>query len=273
MDSGFHNYGLQMAFTVLALSMILLVNRSSPISYIFLLGIPVLLGYTTYISKEEFNKASLTSSIALIFVPLGGLTAIMAVIVPLLNVKVSFFASGDSFRDFYSSTALPLLVVGLIVGSMIGGYSFYDPSFENQVQQTIVDKGADRTMAMIEATGLGQNRTAQIKNATYANVLVTENYVVPRYVNNSDNPDVASLRRAFRDAREDVPQMVAEKSQQTDVRDVVERTLEKTVSGRIPVISLVFMVTFLYALQPVIGLLNAFSASLFKLIDERISHS
>ena len=273
MDSGFHNYGLQMAFTVLAMSMILLVEITNPVSYIFLLGIPVLLGYTTYISRNEFRKASLTSSIGLIFLPLGGLTAILAIVVPALNVKVSFFASGESFKDFYSSTALPLLLLGILAGGIIGGYAFYDDSFENRVQNTVVSKGADRTMEMMELTGLDQNRTAQIKNATYANVVLTENYVVPEYVNNSDNPDVTSLRKAFRDARTDVPNMVVEQSEQPDVRDTVERTLEKTIAGRVSVLSFILLVTFLYALQPVLGLLNAVSASLFRLVNRSISHS
>lgn len=273
MDSGFHNYSIQMAFTVLALSLSLLVEASNPLTFAFLLGVPVLLGYTTYISKEGFNKATLTSSIGLIFIPLGGLTSVLAVILLPLNVAVSFFASGESLRDFYSSTALPLLVVGLLAGAMVGGYSYYDVSFENKVQETIVQQGADRTVEMMEAAGLGQNRTEQIKNATYTNVVITENYVVPEYVNNSDNPDVSSLRQAFRDAKEEVPEMVVARSEQTDVRTTVENTLEKTVSGRIPILSFVFIVTALYALQPVLGLLNAIFARIFKLVDESISHS
>lgn len=273
MDSGFHDYGLQMMFTVLALSMVLLVDTSDPLSYAFLLGIPVLLGYTTYTSREGFNKASLTSSIGLIFLPLGGLTAVIALLVPSVNVAVSFFASGDTFRNFYSSTALPLLIVGLLAGAVVGGYSFYDQSFENRVQETIIEKGADQTVGMMEATGLGQNRTAQIKNATYANVILTENYVVPKYVNNSDDPDVPSLRSAFRDAREDVPNMVVEESDQDDVRTTVEQTLEKTISGRVPLLSFIFLVTALYALQPALGLLNAVFARIFKLVDETVSHS
>lgn len=273
MDSGFHNYSIQMAFTVLALSLSLLVEASNPLTFVFLLGVPVLLGYTTYISKEDFNKATLTSSIGLIFIPLGGLTSVLAVILLPLNVTVSFFASGESFREFYSSTALPLLVVGILAGALVGGYSFYDSSFENRVQETIVQQGADRTVEMIEATGLDQNRTEQIKNATYTNVIITENYVVPEYVNNSERPDVPSLRQAFRDARDDIPEMVVERSEQTDIRTTVENTLEKTVSGRIPVISFVFIVTALYALQPVLGLLNAIFSRFFRLVDESISHS
>lgn len=273
MDSGFHNYSIQMAFTVLALSLSLLVETSNPFSYAFLVGLPVLLGYTTYISREKFNKACLTSSIGLIFVPLGGLTALLALIMLPLNVTVSFFASGESFRDFYSSTALPLLIVGLLAGLAVGSYAIYDSQFETRVQQTIVEKGSDRTLEMMEATGLGQNRSAQIRNATYANVIITENYVIAEYINNSDNPDVSSLRAAFRSARDDVPEMVVEQSDQEDVRTTVESTLEKTVSGRIPVISFIFLVTALYAIQPVLGLMNAVSAKFFKLVDESISHS
>jgi len=268
--------GLQMALTVVALSLTLLIDSSRPVTIFFIGGIPVLLGYTAYISAETFRKESLASLIGIMFIPLGGLVAAMALSTLIFNVLVSFFASGESFRDYYSSTALPLLISGLLIGGSLGGMAFYSPDFATDVENRFIDRGAEHTMKMIEVTGMGADAEENLRNTTYSNVVATENFVVNRYIQNSEDPNTEALETAFDDAKTEVPDLVVNQSGVADgeqQRQRIERTIEKTVSGRIHLIVFVFSVTTLYALQPVIGLLTAFSAILFRGLENLVSES
>lgn len=268
--------GLQMALTVVALSLTLLIDFSRPVTIFFIAGIPVLLGYTAYISVETFRKESLASLIGIMFVPLGGLVAATALSTLIFNVLVSFFASGESFRDYYSSTALPLLISGLLIGGSLGGMAFYSPDFATQIENEFIDRGAEHTMDMIEITGMGEDAEENLRNTTYANVVATENFVVNRYIQNAEDPNTQALENAFSDAKNEVPEIVVNQSGVADgeqQRQRIERTIEKTVSGRIHLIIFVFSVTTLYALQPVIGLLTAFSALMFRGLENLVSES
>ncbi|EHK01281.1 hypothetical protein HRED_02615 [Candidatus Haloredivivus sp. G17] len=96
--------GLQMALTVVALSLILLVNLSRPITSLFIAGIPFLLGYTAYISSEEFRRESLASLIGIMFIPLGGLVAASAA-----SIIIFIFWYHPSHLENHSEiTTLPL---------------------------------------------------------------------------------------------------------------------------------------------------------------------
>lgn len=261
------DYGIQMALTVLALSMTLLVQTSNLSTYVFLLGISLLIGHTTFISHNSFRKASLGSFISLFFIPLGGLTAFFAVFVPGFNAAASYFASGKSFRNFYSATALPLLLTGLLIGGGVGLYSFYDSGFEASVENQVIDFGTERTVEMVDATGLGQNQSEVAKNRTLDTVEATENYVVPR-----STGDKQELRQVFSDAKTQLPERAAERAE-PGVEQRTRQALEKTFSGRIPLIFFVLSVTLFYSLQPVAGILNAVSASVFKALNRVVSHS
>ena len=268
--------GLQMALTVVALSLILLVNLSRPITSLFIAGIPFLLGYTAYISSEQFRRESLASLIGIMFIPLGGLVAASAVSIIIFNILVSSFASGESFRDYYSSTALPLLVSGFLIGGSLGGMAFYSPDFATQIEDEFIDQGAERTMNMIEITGIGSDAKENLRNTTYANVVATENFVVNRYIQNAEDPNAEALETAFSDAKTEIPELVVNQSGVTDgqqQKQRIESTIEKTVSGKIHLIIFVFTVTTLYAFQPVIGLLTAFSALLFRGLERMASES
>lgn len=265
-----------MAFTIVALSLLLLMDISRSWTLIFVVGIPVLFGYTAYISHDSFKKESLASSIGFVFIPLGGIIAASTVAIFVFNVFVSFFASGKSFRSYYSSTALPLLLVGLLIGGSLASFALYSPSFESQLEETFIDQGADRTMDMIELTGVGMDQEEALRNATYSNVVITENYVVNEYAQRTENPDIEALRNVFDDAKKDIPEAVVNKSKESespDRRARVEDALGTTISGKVPLVILVFSVTMLYALQPLIGLLTACSALMFKGLRSMVSES
>jgi len=268
--------GLQMALTVVSLSLVLLIDFSRPSTVFFAAGIPFILGYTAFISDNRFRKESLASMIGLMFLPLGGLVAAVSVFLLVLNVLVSFFASGNTFRDYYSSTALPLLVSGLLIGVSVGGMAFYSQDFASEVEDSFVDQGAERTMNMIEITGLGSDAEKNLRDTTYSNVLVTENFVVNQYIQEAEDPETRVLQEAFSDAREEVPDTVVNQSGVADgeqQRKRIEQAIRKTVQERIPIIMFVFAVTALYALQPVIGVLTAFSSLCFRVLDNIVSES
>jgi len=56
------------------------------------LGIPVLFGYTAFISEESFNKASLASGIVLVYAPISLFMAAMAVVIFICNNFISVFS-------------------------------------------------------------------------------------------------------------------------------------------------------------------------------------
>jgi len=100
-----------------------------------LILIPMLFGYTAYISREQFKYSSFLGFISLMFVPLGPIMAAVAVTVSVGNLLVSFFAGGTNFKDYYGSTMLPLLFTGLILGGAVYGLATYQPSFGDDLRK------------------------------------------------------------------------------------------------------------------------------------------
>jgi len=264
---------VQVTLTFTAMAMLMFLNPSDISTYIYLAGIPILFGYTVVISEYGFNKASLASGIGIAFAPMSMFMSAMAIGIFSLNVLISLFASGSSFKDHYSATAVPLLALGLIVGGATAAFATVDSSFETQLEQKTIDIGVDKTVAMMEVTGMNQESNGEaIEDATKSNIQVTEAYVLDSYTENTDEPNLEALRTSFENATQEVPQQVAEQSEsQNDANGVAQRTeqmIENMISDRMPLAAFLLAVAILYGLQPIVGAFTAIAASIFVLVGQ-----
>ena len=263
-------YGLQTAFTVIAMSMLLMVTPGDHSTYIFMLGLPLLFGHTAFISKNEFNKASLASAIALFYAPISLFMAGMAAMIFLCNNFISVFTVSDSFRAHYSSTAIPLIMTGLVIGSGIAGYAYLNPGFESEVETKAVETGTDVTMESIRASGFANQNQGedQIESLINMTVTSTEAYVVQNYAENAESPETQVLQESFDGAESEIINSL-ETQDQPDMENRVSTMLESLISGKIILIAIPFSIMFLYALQPVLGLLTAVFGKLFRFLESR----
>ena len=264
-------YGLQLALTVLTMSLVLMVDFSNVGSYVYLLGLPFLFGYTAATSEYDFKKSSLGSAISLVFIPIGGFVAPLAVFVFSCNVMVSFFASGSSFKDHYSSTAIPLILMGVIIGGGLAGYASYDSDFEESLQNRTIETATERTIEMVEVAGIDRNRTQEnVKRVSESSITLTEARVVQEYSKNNEEADLEALRSSFDSAKEEVPDTVLEQSSGADIEESTRNMLDNTLSGRISAAVLLLSITVFYGMQPVLRFLTAFSAQLFVFVRDAL---
>lgn len=271
LETEYIELGLQLALTVIAMSLTLLIDFSRPITFLYGLGIPILFGYTAVISEKSFKKSSFGAVIGLVFIPLGVFAALASVFTLVCNVFVSLFASGGSFKDHYSATAIPLLLLGILIGGGTAVYASYDAEFEASLENRTVEIGADKTIAMIELTGMDQvEETDAIERSANATIFSTQNYVMNDYAQRTGETDLQALESSFENARNDLPSQIAEQAETNpeEMRDRTEDMIGNTVSGRIPLAVFVFAVSTLYALQPLLGLLTALSAQLFVVLRD-----
>lgn len=263
-------YGLQTAFTVIAMSMLLMVTPGDHSTYIFMLGLPLLFGHTAFISKNEFNKASLASAIALFYAPISLFMAGMAAMIFLCNNFISVFTVSNSFRAHYSSTAIPLIMTGLVIGSGIAGYAYLNPGFESQVESEAVDTGTDLTMESIRASGLAnQNQGNEVESLINMTVTSTKAYVVQNYAESAESPETQVLQESFDGAESEIIESLQTQGEQPDMKNRVSTMLESLISGKIILIAIPFSIMFLYALQPILGLMTAVFGKLFRYIESR----
>ena len=266
-------YGLQTAFSVIAMSMLLLVEPGNHPSYIFGLGLPVLFGYTAFISEERFNKASLASAIVLVYAPISMFMAAMAAVIFICNNFISVFTVSDSFRAHYSSTAIPLIMTGLVVGSAISGLAYIDPGVESDMESRIIDFGTESTLSSIEAAGLGQqNQQDEMEQLVNATVRSTESYVLNNYTQEAESPETQVLRESFNGANNQVLEGLQQGDQNREevMRDQVSQMIESIIGGRLMFISIPFSIALFYALQPILGLLTAVAGKLFRTAENHI---
>lgn len=265
-------YGLQTAFSVIAMSLLLLVEPGNYRTYLFGLGLPLLFGYTAFISNNGFNKASLASAIVLVYTPINMFMAFLAVTVFLCNNFISVFTASDSFRAHYSSTAIPLIMTGLFIGAGLAGWIFLNPGFESEMETTIVDFGTETTITTIEAAGLGEeNQDEEMEIFVNSTVAATESYVLQNYVENAENPETQVLQDSFEGASKEVIQdMQQEQNQEEVMEQQVRQMMESTVQGKLMILAIPLSIMILYALQPVLGLLTAISGKLFRAAEKYI---
>lgn len=271
-EAEYIEYAAQFSLALLAASAVYFFDPYRMISYGTLLLIPLLFGYTTYISRDSFRSSSLLAVVALMFVPLNYVVAGLCVFIFLGNVLVSLFAGGNRFKEFYSSTTIPLLIVGLVLGSSLFLLATTSQEFGDQLRSSTSEFIGDRTGTVVRNTGLIQSQKdtqkrviEQTSTATVAStqLYVMENITLPRQKRRE-------LLDVFAEAQEDIPNRISTRtgekidSASIDIEKKISNVIENNLKGEV-LLGLIPMVALgLYSLQPIIGLLTALSAVAFR---------
>jgi len=277
LEQDYLEYVIQFSIALFAVSAAYFINPSNLLTLSFLLIVPMLFGYTAYISRDKFKYSSLLAFISLMFVPLNPIMAAVAITLSIGNVMVSFFAGGTQFKDYYRATMLPLLFTGLILGGVTYAAATYQPNFGDELRTGIGETIGDHTSTILDETNLAEmqkdaNREV-VKQVSTTTITSTQAYVINETKKNLSLEGQQAVLQAFSSAQEEIPeQMVAateETQQQTKalkISDRVSDSIENLLSGK-KILVLVPVITFgMYGLQPVIGLLTAIFAKLTQRI-------
>ncbi|MFQ3308197.1 MAG: hypothetical protein ACI977_000425 [Candidatus Nanohaloarchaea archaeon] len=272
MDSveNYIEYAGVFALSLLAVSAVYLIDFSRPITAFLLLTFPILYGFVASISTEGFNRASLISLLSLVLAPVDLFMAAAAVFISFTTVLISFFSSGKQFRDFYGSTALPLLLTGLIVSSGLFVAASTSQQFGNKITNTTANVVGSQTQNVIETTGIvgsQQQQQARIVEATSQNsVVLTQQYVLNETREDFNRDQIRSLNQAFQGAEQEIPDRLSSEIEDRDLDVDVEGQMEDLVRDnfdqKLFIVIIPLLTLLIYSLQPAVGLLTAVVASI-----------
>ncbi|MFB6190316.1 MAG: hypothetical protein ABEJ91_01975 [Candidatus Nanohaloarchaea archaeon] len=278
-EKDYVEYVAEFSLALLAGSAAYFFDPGVPASYATLLLVPVLFGYTAYISRESFSMSSFLALIALMFAPLNSTLAALTVFIALGNVLVSLFSGGERFRDFYSSTALPLLLTGAAIGTGLFFMASSNPAVADDIRNRAGNfLGESVESAAEDAELFDQQKEAQkmiIRQASISTVKATEGYILNETRGQLPYEDEQAIISAFNGAEEEVPDLIVSKAEQRMNRSSVDfsRTTKNLVTSNLKGKALVLLIPvttlMLYSLQPLIGFLTALSATLFSLMMTR----
>jgi hypothetical protein len=273
LEQDYLEYVIQFSVALFAVSAAYFIDLSNLLTLTVLILIPILFGYTAYISREKFKYSSFLAFISLIFVPLNPIMAVVAIIISIGNVMVSFFAGGTQFKDYYRATMLPLLFTGLILGGATYVATTYQPSFGDELRTGIADTIGSQTSTILDETNLVEmqqdaNRRV-VEEVSTGTVMATRGYIINESQENLSLEGQQAVLQAFSSAQEEVPEMMLKASEQSqnqtqvlNISDRVSGSIENLISGK-KILVIVPIITFgMYGLQPVIGLLTAIFATL-----------
>jgi hypothetical protein len=274
-DQDYLEYVGQSSLALLAISAAYFVDPANLITFAALLVIPILYGYTAYISRDSFRPATLLSLVTVIFLPIGTIIGFIAVFIPISNVLISLFTSGTGFKNYSNATLLPMLFTGLILGSIVFGAAQAQPEIKNQIVDSFEEISAQQTSVIVDQSRLGsiqQNASRQIAESTGKNaVLLTRNYVLNE--TDFDRQTRSELDQAFMDAQEDIPgqmgDMAANQTAGLDVSDQASTAAANLIEANLGLIILMMAMTF-YVINPFISILTAISAVLFEKINQQL---
>lgn len=271
LEKDYIEYVVVFSLATLACSAAYFWNPFQPLSYATLLLIPVLFGYTSYISRNGFRYAALLSLIAVMFTPLSLLMAAIAVIVGLGNVLVGVFSGGDDFKEFYSSTTIPLLLTGIVLGAGLFLVATNSQDVSQEIRVTVSEVAAENVANVVENAGIVESqKQAQvqvIEQASRSTVRGTELHIL----NNTDitGQDRTELLNAFDSASQEIPEQTSSSIQQQmenqsiDVESRAESIVEQNLKGNAFLLLVPLVAMGIYSLQPLVGLLTAIAAYLF----------
>lgn len=278
LEQAYIEYIIQFSLSLLAVSAAYFIDPSRAHTFAYLLLLPVLFGFTAYASRDGFRKSSLLCSVTLLFSMLNPIVAGVAIVLVIGNVLVSVFASGNSFKSFYGSTALPLLFAGIILGLATYGAAISQPEFGNK----IVDRGSEfmgeKAETMVEGSNIIESqKEAQIsamEGTSEAAVMATRAYVLNETRGQLDPEQKAAVNEAFRNAREDVPRQMTEQVRSqaenatVDVSKRTEDMADSLIGGKAFILLIPLIAFTIYSLQPLVGLLTAISATFFRFLSD-----
>lgn len=273
LEKDYIEYVGEFSLAILAISAVYFFDPFRPVTYLTLLLTPTLFGYTAYISREGFVKSSFLAMIVLLFSPINYIMAGVAIVIATGNILVSVFAGGDRFRDYYSSTTIPLIIIGLLMGTAV----FYAASNNAEVAESIRSTAGETlgssAESVIENAGLIENQKEQqkvlVEQVSSETVSATKLYVR----NNTDIQPQArqEVVNTLEKAEDDIPQKLSEKADenmnetQVDIEQITSDMVESNLKGKAMIVFLPITLMFFYSLQPLVGLLTAVFASAFSL--------
>lgn len=276
-------YVMQISLTLIAISATYFFNPETLLTTLTLLTIPLLYGFTAYTSRNGFSSASLLSLITLIFAPLGAKVAIFAVLIPVGNVFVSFFASGEKFTDYYSSTMIPLVLMGIFVGGTIFTMTQVQPKNAETLRTNVGGYVGDETFNFLNQSGIIgaqiDQKEQQTRLLSKTSILLGWQHAYNKSGNILEPDEAIALNQSIREASNKVPEQIINQSMnQVNKQEVaetasneVESQVESLLSGdRLAVAIPIFAVLF-YSIQPLMGLFTAISSALFEFIDKKMS--
>lgn len=283
LEQDYLEYVIQFSLALFAISAASFIDPSNLATLSVLIIVPMLFGYTAYISRESFKYSSFLAFISVMFVPLGTVMAAVAFILSLGNIMVSFFAGGTGFKDYYRATMLPLLFTGLLLGGATYAAATYQPSFGDELRTGIADTVGNQTSSILDETNLMEmqknaNRRV-VEQVSTGTVMATEGYVINRTQENLSVEGQRAVLQAFDSAQKDIPQMMLEASDKTqnqtevlNISDRVSGSIENLLAGKAILVLVPVITLGMYGLQPLVGLLTAIFAKLTQRIGRPEEH-
>lgn len=267
--------GITIALSILAVSAIYFIEISNPKTFVFSLAPVILFSYTAQNSENNFRRSSLGSLTSLILVPVGGLTAILSIFIAFMNPLISYFAEDKGFKNYYSSTALPLIIIGILAGTLVIFGSLASTEFNQGLQNQTNQIVNAHTGIVLDYVGSDQDLGA-VETTAESTVAMTESIVVEELHEDRSDEELEEIRESFDEAREEAPDEIKgnleTQSDQQSIReeqamDTVE-TLTKEFYEGSTIYSILILAPFLfYSFQPVLGIFTALFASLIARIE------
>lgn len=276
LENNYLEYVAEFSLVMFALSSAYFFNPSNLVSIATLLPITILFGYTSFISDNGFHFSSLLSLFAIPFLLVEKL-AIITVVIVVGNILISIFANGKSFKDYYGAVSLPMLALGILLGVGLFFGASTQPGIQNQIESSATDLISEQTSTIIDESGIIEaQKTAgksMVKSTSTATLTLTQSYIRNR--SGSLSPEAnRTITEAFSDARNEVPERLIERSNSSVKTDQVVDDVSSNMGSfltdnlviLIPVIALGF-----YSLHPIVGILTALSALVFRLLAGKFS--
>jgi hypothetical protein len=277
LETDYVKYALSATFALLSVVSLNFLDFSNPQTFAVLLTAPLLFGYTAYISRESFQKSSFLAAAALPFATLGNIFAVFAAFLLIVNVLVSFFASGESFRSFYGVTSLPLLGAGVLTSLLLFSMVMTQPGFAAEVENTTASLLGEQTETFIEQSDIidmqRETRTEMVGSIGEASIGLTQAYVLNETRENLSAQDQRAVMRAFNSAQEEVLERIkseANRSVGIDSIDFSEKSEElvKNLFVKEMFLLLIPLIAFgIYGLHPVVGIATAVAGVFFRELD------
>lgn len=256
------DYAVILSLSLIAISSIYILDTNNLYTFLGLISIPILLGFTAEISKAGFSKATLST---LIIIPFGLISLeflIAAITIIILTTLTSFFAGGRRFKDFYSATAIPLLLTGVI----LGGTTFYLTQTNPTIEETVIDTKQNSINQLMNHTQPQQLITQQeelqeqqINQSIENTVTSTQIIVLNQTSNDLNRTQQQNLDEAFQQAKIDLKQQSLEQEdlqQDKEIQEMTNQIVENLVTEENLILIIPGLALLLYALQPLVGFLT-----------------
>lgn len=244
-----------------------------PITYFSLVSPAVLFGYTSFISQEEFRQSSVSSIVLLPFLTFGGIYTIFSVIVPVSNISLSYFTSGNSFNDYYRSSSTPLLISGVLMSLIFSAALYSSPAFNQGVENATVTFMATGAQTLVDQTriaeGQKESKLEMIEYVSRASVDLAGGQIINQTESNLSDKDLMMVKQAYYVARDDVPPKMVEEAnssliKERNVKDSAEALVRDVISNKKIFLMAPAVLVAVYSLHPVVGILTAFIAVLIR---------